>query len=111
MMSRCQTTITVPRRCVPVTRKTRGGENNRRGTQLRHFCLEFPLLLILAFILLQISKVYATDVSTELAIFREMEAKRRAAFDDVKIFFNREEVVPEETYKIIGVHSAFVPEI
>lgn len=101
MMSRCQTTITVPRRCVPVSRKTGRGENNCRGTQLRHFCLEFPLLLILAFILLQISKVYATDVSTELAIFREMEAKRRAAFDDVKIFFHREEVVPEETYKII----------
>ena len=108
MMSSCQTTTTVPRRCVPVSRKTGRGENNRRGTQLRHFCPEFPLLLIQAFIPLQISKVYATDVSTELAIFREMEAKRRAAFDDVKIFFHREEVVPEETYKIIVSAASLV---
>ena len=53
--------------------------------------------------------MYPADEFPELEIFREMEAKRRAVFDDVKIYYHRKSGEPGETYKILVEDSLFWP--
>ncbi|MGI6302068.1 MAG: hypothetical protein ACOX52_13580 [Verrucomicrobiota bacterium] len=76
------------------------------GLLLRIFAL---LCLVGSFIFTPISRVYPADEFPELEIFKEMEAKRRAVFDDVKIYYHRQSGEPGETYKILVEDSLFWP--
>ncbi|MDD8043206.1 MAG: hypothetical protein PHC78_05495 [Verrucomicrobiota bacterium] len=88
----------------------------RKKRLLFRFCLSptqlvlvLVLVLVLSLVSMPLSGGYAADEFPELETFREMEARRRAFFDDIKVHLHREESLLHEKFRILLDDSVIPP--
>jgi hypothetical protein len=111
VMNLYRTTGAVLRRLVPVPKWEREAKCRKKRLLFR-FCLSPTLLvlvLMLSLVSMPLSGGYAADEFPELETFREMEAKRRAFFDDIKVHLHREEFWPLDKIRIVVDDSVSPP--